>query len=251
MLLSTSKETKGGIEVLLDDIMKIEFYSGTKNSLETVSVSEVADNEPLIGYLKRKFEPKAERVSQATLGNIFDYGMKKIILDYKIGSYETGKRLNYNTKKGAKLTGEPDIIDEVNKIVYDIKLTKIYKHKVILTNPIEDAYGIQVNIYKLMLGWDDKSSLRLFMGLKDQTEVKPNQPDAIEEVEIPHITPEKLENMVDDYYFSVFSMLEGKEPIPDKCNETFGNDLRCKHYCSYNHVCKYGKRYNSISSTWF
>jgi hypothetical protein len=237
--------------MLLDDIEKIEFYSGSKNSLNTVSVSEVADNEPLIGYLKRKFEPKKSGISQATLGNIFDIGMKQIILDYKIGTYEVGKRLNYKTKKGANLTGEPDIIDPINKVIYDVKLTKVYKHTVILKDPLADAYGVQVNIYNLMFGWGSESSLLLFMGLKDQTEVKPNQPNAIEEVNIPHIKEEKLIEMVDEYYEKVFSMLNGDEKIPVKCENTFGNDMRCKYYCDYNHVCSYGKKYNSISSTWF
>jgi hypothetical protein len=236
--------------MLLDEIEKIEFYSGVRNSPDTVSVSEVVDNEPLIGYLKRKFEPKVNRVSQATLGNIFDVGMKQIILDYKIGTYEVGKRLEYKTKKGAKLTGEPDIIDPINKVIYDVKLTKVYKHTVILKDPTADAYGMQVNLYKLMLGWGSESSLYLFMGLKDQSEVKPNQPNAIEEVCIPHIKDEKLIEMVDNYYERVFSLVNGDEKIPEKCENTFGNDMRCKHYCDYNHVCKYGKKYNSLGSTW-
>jgi hypothetical protein len=101
-----------------------------------------------------------------------------------------------------------------------------------------------------MLGWGSESSLYLFMGLKDQSEVKPNQPNAIEEVCIPHIKEEKLIEMVDNYYERVFSLVNGDEKIPEKCENTFGNDMRCKHYCDYNHVCKYGKKYNSLGSTW-
>ena len=236
--------------MLLEEIKNIEFYTGSKKDLHVVSVTEVCDNEPLLGYYRRMYEPMKSGVSQATLGNIFDIGMKTIIKERIKGNYSEGIRLNYTTPNGHKLTGEPDIINVQEKEIYDVKLTKVYKYLMVLKNQREDSYVKQLNFYALMLGWENPN-LFLFMGLKDQNKAKPKDPDAIEELKVENIAFNELNEMIDDYYIKLQSLLSGSEKLPEKCENTFGNDMKCKDYCDYVHVCKYGKKYNTIASSWF
>ena len=233
---------------LKEKIEAHNFYTGERVPY-TFSVTEVCDNEPLKGYLSRKFEPKSEKVSQATLGNIFDVGMRQLVMDDVFGNtVKGGVRILKQLPNGMFLSGEPDIIDEENKVIYDVKLTKIYAYKKIIEDGVSHQYVKQLNYYNSLLGGG--YDLKLFLALKDQSDVKPNDPEAIEILDVPFIKHDELIRVACEYGENVMAILEEKIGAPKKCSDTWGNSMRCRHFCAYNHVCPYGKKYYSKFSTW-
>ena len=233
---------------LIDDLKSVEFYTRDKKEIDVFSASEISTNEPLQGYLMRTCEPMNSGLSQATLGSIFDAGMRSLVIDGKLGShYKSGERIQ-TVINGVKVSGEPDIIDTKNKVIYDVKLTKLYALKMIIKDVESHNYTKQLNIYNYLLGGG--YDLRLFVALKDQKDFDPKETfNAIEDVAVTKYSKEKVEQMVTSYADKVNDMLSGGE-LPRKCDETFGNDLKCRFFCSYMNSCSYGKKYKTLDSVW-
>ena len=76
---------------LLDALRKHNFYNGeTKRTTDSFSVSEIAGGDVLQLVLRRLHDiPVEEKVTQATLGSIFDIGLRNVIndLNEKLGTH--------------------------------------------------------------------------------------------------------------------------------------------------------------------
>ena len=237
---------------LLDKLKEVKFYNGDKTVKNQISVTEVTGGEVLQAYFARKYpDIKKTKVGQFTLGSIFDYGMRQLVLDSKMGGeMQSGERMNYTLPNGYTLTGEPDILDIESKVIYDVKLTKVYAWKKTVEEGAKHAYAKQLNYYRLLDGRDFK--MALFMALKDQNEAKPTDPNAIEIVEVAKIEDGVLIGDAVKISDSLQRLLDGVDKLPEKCNDLWGGN-KCKFYCDYNTVCEYAKRSGhtpTLSQAW-
>jgi len=218
---------------LLDALRKYDFYSGeTQRTVELFSVSEIAGSDVLQLALRRLNEiPIEEKVTQATLGSIFDIGLRKAIddLNEKFGThFYSGYRMEKQLPNGITISGETDILDSKNKWLYDAKLSKIFAMEM-CEKEKEHQYKLQLN-YRMFLLW----------GLKDQSDANPKHPNEammLKEVEL--ISDEKIIAIATAKSTIVRQTIENNEPLPKKCEDTWRNDVRCKYYCDCKNFCPY------------
>jgi len=229
---------------LLDAIRKYNFYTGdAKYTIDRVSVSEVAGNGILQMVLCRQYGTPIEgRASQATLGSIFDIGLRNLTekLNEKFEThFSPGYRMEKSLPNGVTVTGEPDIIDPVNKYLYDAKLSKIYAMQM-CEKEFQHHYKIQLNLYRWLMGEDYR--MFILWGLKDQSDSDPKHPkESIMLKEVGKIDDVWLVNHAVQKSDLIKLMINGDQPIPVKCENTWRNDVRCHYYCSYNSFCRYYK----------
>lgn len=240
----------------LDVLRGVEFYSGDKGDANRVSVSEVAGGNLLQSYLMRtKNYTKVDKLSQATIGNLADIGLRSLAIDGSLGdSVQSGARVLKVLSNGMTLSGECDLIDHDNKIIYDLKITKMFAYQQIKKEGALHHYAVQLNYYRLLYGEDYR--MVLVLGLKDQSDVETSK-SYMEEAfvlhEVERIDNDMLKNMATSYSNSLKGMIDGYVTVPNKCSDTWGNDMKCKYYCEVKSVCPYAKSKgiaSSIPSDW-
>jgi hypothetical protein len=240
----------------LDKLRSVEFYSGSKSESNRVSVSEVASGNLLQSYLMRtKNYSKVEKLSQATIGNLADIGLRSLAIDGSLGdSIHSGVRVLKVLSNGTTLSGECDLIDHENKIIYDLKITKMFAYTQIKKEGDSHHYAIQLNYYRLLYGQDYR--MVLVLGLKDQSDVETSK-SFMEEAFVLHevkaIDDNVLKQKALSFSNSLSEMINGNIEVPDKCDDTWGNDMKCKYYCEVKSVCKYAKNRgyaSAITSDW-
>lgn len=240
----------------LDVLRGVEFYSGDKGDVNRISVSEVAGGNILQSYLMRtKNYTNTKKLSQATIGNIADIGLRSLAMDGSLGdSIQSGVRTFNVLPNGVVLSGECDLIDHDNKIIYDLKITKMFAYQQIKKEGSSHHYAVQLNYYRLLYGKDYR--MALVLGLKDQSDVETSKSylaEAFALHEVENIDDKQLIDRANKYGAELKEMIEGDMKPPNKCEDTWGNDMKCKYYCEVKEVCDYAKNKgiaSSIPSDW-
>jgi len=232
---------------LLDALRKYDFYTGDQKTIEKVSVSEIAGTGELQMALRRQHKiPIEDKVTQATLGNIFDLGLRSLVddLNEKFGThFYSGYRMEKLLSNGVIISGETDILDDVEKWIYDAKLSKIFAMQM-CEKEREHQYKLQLNLYRWLLG--DNYRMFLLWGLKDQSDANPKHPnEAMMLKEVEHIADDRLISIALEKSNKVISIVNGNEQAPTKCKDTWRNDVRCKYYCD---VCQFCPYYKEVST---
>ena len=233
---------------LLDALRKHDFYSGeTQRTVELFSVSEIAGDDTLQLALRRLHDiPIEEKVTQATLGSIFDIGLRNVVgdLNEKFGThFYSGHRMEKELPNGITISGETDILDSENKWIYDAKLSKIFAMQM-CEKEKDHHYRLQLNLYRWLLG--DNYRMFLLWGLKDQSDANPKHPnEAMMLKEVEHIADDSLISIAVVKSNKVISIVNGNEQAPTKCKDTWRNDVRCKYYCD---VCQFCPYYKEVST---
>lgn len=231
---------------LLDLIREYDFYTG-EPTRERVSVSEIASGDILQMVLKRINKiPKAKKLTQATLGSIFDLGVKSLILKLNEQfkeNFAAGERIEKELPNGVVLAGEPDILHSTPKEIYDAKLTKIYAMEQCVTHT-DHQYRLQLNLYDYLLGGGH--DLYLLWGLKDQFEGMSrgkvcDYHDALIEQSVARINEGSMIQLAVMKSSEMQRVIDGQAPLPEKCDDTWRDDVRCKYYCECRDFCDYYK----------
>lgn len=219
-------------------IREYNFYSGYKKERGNISVTELSGDDMLQMVLRRKFDvPKDDKIGQNTLGSIFDLGMRSVAMQSGILSMSRVKKVLDN---GWILSGEGDLCDDEHKIIYDVKLTKIYALEQFRKNPKNHQYTKQLNYYRLLYGKEDYN-LFLMWFLKDQTETKLDHPrEAIVTTEVPKLDEKELLKYAIDRTNELEMQLDVNVSNDAKCSDVWGGN-RCKFYCDVKEVCPYAK----------
>ena len=227
-----------------------EFYTGVRDR-NTISVSELSGSEPFQMALERAYVyDREKRVTQMTLGSIFDAGMRCLAKD--LGLVSCGRKTIKFDVDGVSYTisGEPDLYSKEDNIIYDVKLTQIYSLKKWQENPKEHQYTTQLNWYRYMS--DTKPNIKLLWFLKDQkdTNTKDGIFDALSETEVPIIDDKTLIENAKEKIIAMNSYLENG--CRGECQDKWGNDMKCRLYCSQKAVCPYANKrgYNKVVSQW-
>ena len=231
--------------MLVRDVVKsYSFYSGDRTDIDKLSVTEITGGEPLQIALTRKHsdEISRDKITQATIGSIFDLGFKNM-------GFEP-ERIKIDID-GFTVSGEPDIFQD--GVLVDNKLTKKYALKMWEKEKEKHQYTLQINFYRMMLENQGKEvkDMQIAWWIKDQSDVKAGDPQALVETKVPHIEDSKLLDIARGVHEEARGILEGKI-LTQKCNNTFGNDMRCKSYCDVKEFCPYAKKrgYTKVTSGW-
>lgn len=216
---------------LTDIIKNYKFYHGDRSDADRLSVTEIFGGQPLQIALTRKHydELDGKDITQATLGSIFDLGIKNM-------GYDADRMEKEHN--GFTISGEPDFFEDGH--LKDIKLTKKFALMMWEKNPKEHQYTLQLNAYRMMLEDKDKEvkSMSICWFLKDQSDVKDGDPPALVETEVPHIDDEYMLDKATEVHSDVRGMLDGRIEMT-KCDDRWKNDFRCKHYCDVKKFCPY------------
>lgn len=226
----------------------VEFYTGDrKKSRYEVSVTELAGDDALAMFLRRTCDIEREpKITQATLGSIFDLGMREIAVQEGFESLSRVKR----TFEKWTISGEGDLYNREENVIIDVKLTKLYAMEQWQKKPKEHQYTIQLNWYRVLVG-DDKTKLQLYWFLKDQTETNDKHPkEALVVTDVPILDEVELFGFMREKLYELEALYNGGKK--EKCNDTWGNDLKCKLFCDCKEVCPYATRrgYNKATFGW-
>ena len=234
---------------MIEKLRTANLYSGTnkfQHPLE-ISVTEITAGDPWQMYLRRKFDAKPEpKVTHSTLGSIFDLGMRQMSEELGLKS---GGRVK---KKFGKyiITGEFDLVDEEQKIIYDVKLTKVYALMQFQKEPLEHGYTQQLNMYRYLFDMEDYKGVIAWF-LKDQSDLKKGDPkETLVLTEVPSLPKIVLTKKLEHYIEKMESYQ--KDEQAGQCEDRWANDIRCKNYCDSKSVCPYAKRrgYNGSTLDW-
>lgn len=219
-------------------LREYEFYTGEKKKSGSISVTELSGDDMLQMVLRRKFDvPKDDKIGQNTLGSIFDLGMRHIAIETGLKSMERVKKILPN---GWVLSGEGDLIDDEQKTIYDVKLTKIYALEQFRKDKKNHQYTKQLNYYRLLYGKEDYN-LFLMWFLKDQTEAKLDHPrEALVTTEVPKLDEKELLKYAIERTNELEVQLDVDVSKDAKCDDVWGGN-RCKFYCDVKEVCPYAK----------
>lgn len=227
-------------------LKEYSFYNGTKDG-KTVSVTELGGDDVLQMALRRLHEVKREdKISQATLGSIFDMGMRQVANESGIVSLSRKRK----TFGEWTISGEGDLFDEELNIIYDVKLSKIYALEMFRKDPKNHQYTKQLNWYRYLYD-NPTAELRLLWFLKDQSDVNEKHPkEALVCEDVPYIDKEVLLAEAKEKIIQLEFMLENG--VHGKCKDTWSNDMRCKSYCDCKSVCPHAEArgYNRTTASW-
>lgn len=234
---------------MIELLRTANLYSGSNkfSAPMEISVTEITGGDPWQMYLRRKYDVVSEpKVTHGTLGSIFDLGMRQLAGELGL---ESGGRVKKQFGKYT-LTGEFDLVDRAKKIVYDVKLTKVYALMMWNKEPLEHGYTQQINMYRYLFDMEDYTGAIAWF-LKDQSDLKKGDPkEALVVTEVPTLPKvfltKKLESFIEQ--MEQHQQEEGN----GKCEDRWANDMRCKNYCDCKSVCPYAQSrgYNGTSNDW-
>lgn len=230
--------------MILDKLKEYQFYTGSKDNKNSVSVSEVSNYNLLQSYLERTEKvAKSKKLSQATLGNIFDIGFRQLAIEGAFGEdVISGSRVFKTLSNGMVLSGECDLLSHIHKHIWDVKLSKLYAVSQVKKEGKAHQYNLQLNYYRLLYGND--YTMSLIFGLKDQSEVEKAKlyyETAIEEVVVDYIDNNYLIARALNFTNELKSHLDNGT-APDPCDDRWSGDLKCKYYCNVMEVCSYARK---------
>lgn len=228
-------------------ILEATQYQGNTNPrVDEISASELGSDITQI-FLRQKYGViKDTNFGQNSLGSIIHLGIDKaleldedIVTEYKCDPIEIS---------GLKLTGSIDIIDWLNKTIYDIKSTKEYTVKQYKKDLENHYYTWQVNAYRYLMEhkYDKKYDMKLIFILKDgglnsRTGV---EVPTIQIVDVPYIEDYKLEDKVTSIKKELDLLHSGVMEL-QPCKDTYIRKvkgqivhMKCKYYCSYADKCQ-------------
>lgn len=233
----------------LEQILINETQYGGNNepNVKQISASQFGD-EMLQIWLRYKYGvPKRNKFDQSTIGSIVHKGIETILSKYD--NFETEKDVEKEFDNGWKLSGSIDIIDNENRIIYDVKVTKQYTIEQLKKEP-EHHYIWQLSVYRYLMnqltGYD--YDIKLLAILKDGTEFDSRNGCAREHISIIDLEPKSYEQ-VENKFYEMTENIEKYEALgskPNQCKDLWfrkvkGNliPMRCEVYCAYKDVCPY------------
>jgi hypothetical protein len=212
-------------------------------------------------------------VSQATIGSIFHKGIEVVLKDADITNELELEPIQFGRWT---ITGTADLVDTINKVIYDVKLVKYSKYaggksfKGLKDKDAEDEdYFIQLNIYRYLLEqmFNVPFDMKLLLFFKDGGwDYRQKQPiPSFAEMEVPKIPDFKISNLInntieeleeyiefnEDGSIEEIKLDEVGEMHKKECREKYGfittksgdkKPGRCSLYCDFKNVCK---AYNS------
>ena len=171
--------------------------------------------------------------------------------EYKNGDITVEERMS-TVIDGWYISGKPDLIDNVNKVIWDFKTSKNYSKKMVDKDKYIHTYAIQLAVYNMLLGGGYTAKILWFM--KDSS--APALEPVVFEQEVPIYSPEQITKIIKD---KIHLLETYGDTMPDQCADTwarkvringkytFLKDTKCRFYCSYSTTCE-KREYNLLQN---
>lgn len=179
----------------------------------------------------------------AIRGSASHYFLEKIATsdDLESGRYICERRIRNDL-----FSGQIDVFDKVNGIIWDYKFVHSYKLKLMKSSVEEHAqeYVFQQNAYRILLeGSGEKVNQMLIFAAAYDAKAIPGKADLLYGiVQVPRIDDkiilDRAKRQIEDVAFYTDSY---PNTLPDKCEETWGGK-RCSDYCAVNFACPHFKK---------
>jgi hypothetical protein len=215
-------------------------YSGSKVAKERVFSASMLGKEPYINmmkYLHGNFEQ--EEYGANTTGSLYQLGIDSALKDNE--QYTIAKRIKYTLPNGWVISGEMDMIDEINKVIIDAKLIAISSYNKVISNIFTHEYNLQLAVYRWLM-WKETGEeyeCALHAVNKGGSKTKKN---LLSNFTLELISLEEIEEML------IAATDELQKCIDTNTMPQIGCDIfkfgkvngvanRCKNFCDYNKVC--------------
>ncbi|NPA45137.1 MAG: hypothetical protein GXO49_06375 [Chlorobi bacterium] len=241
-------------------IEKTQYKGNNDPNVKQISASQFGD-ELLQIWLRYKYGViPNEKFTQSTLGSLVHIGIQEIVKHEP--EIEVEKDVLVKFSNGWTLSGSIDIVDNKEKVIYDIKVTTNYTLENILKNK-DHNYIWQLSVYRYLMkeltGIDYNT--KLLMILKDGNEFDNRKQASTPHFEIVNIEP-KTYSDIESKFNEIVDKLELHEEIgsyPEQCKDLWIRKLKngkiikkkCEIYCSYKDVCPYYKKNENINNIRF
>ena len=240
-------------------IKETQYKGNNEPNVKQISASDFGSDLLQI-YLRYKHGvPQNNKFTQSTLGSLVHKGIEEILKQYK--DFETEKDVIVKFSNGWSLSGSIDIVDNTDKVIYDVKVTKQYTVESLKKEP-KHHYIQQLSVYRYLIkeltGVDYK--VKLIAILKDGTDFDFRNGGSKPHIKVIDLEPMSYEE-VENKFNEIVSKLEQYDKLgeyPEQCNELWirkfkGKPLRtkCEIYCAYKDVCPYFKQFKKMTDIKF
>jgi len=225
-------------------------YSGNKEPGKLIFSASSLGNTQLQNYLKFKYGSKDDKEFGAnTFGSIYQLGVDKAFEHDP--QYHNALRLKWKLSNGWIISGEMDQVDDVNKVIFDNKVTttttigKVYKERLV------HHYALQMAVYKWLLykNFEKKYDTVLPMVDKSYSHFRENKYDQLTFVEVDTYSFEEIEQKLIDTTNELQNNID-LEIEPAQCSQkdlwfykpkgaTKAKPMRCLKYCDQSNNCPY------------
>jgi len=232
-------------------IEKTQYQGNNKPNVKQISASQFG-NELLQIWLRYKYGvPEKNDFNQATIGTLVHIGIQELIKTEP--EIETEKDVLVKFSNGWSLSGSIDIVDNKEKVLYDIKVTKQYTITLLRENP-KHHYIWQLSVYRYLMKELTGSDydIKLLAVLKDGSDFNIRNGYSVPHYEIIDLEPISYKE-IEKRFNEIVEQLESYEQIgsyPEQCKNLQirklknGNIIKakCEILCSYKDVCPYYKQ---------
>ena len=228
-------------------IKETQYKGNNEPNIRQISASQFGDDMLQI-WLRYKYGvPKSDKFTQSTLGSLVHKGIEAILSKYD--EIETEKDVEKEFDNEWKLSGSIDIVDNKNKVIYDVKVTKHYTIEQLRKEP-EHHYVWQLSVYRYLMkhltGID--YDIKLLAILKDGTDFDSRTGSAKDHIKIIDLEPISYDE-VEKRFYDITYDIEVHETLgskPEQCKDLWFRKrngtlipIRCEVYCAYKDVCPY------------
>ena len=243
---------------LIKEIMDRTSYSGNSKSGKKIISASSITNDILPEVLKfRNGLNPSKKIEQNTLGSIFQLGMDSLFSEDN--DKTVAMRLEYTLKNGWKLSGELDLLYELDGelLIVDFKLSKESRTTIVEKDGVLGDYALQLRAYEFLITHSSDyygQPIRkfLFFGIKDQSYFAKNAPeDSIKIIEMNQedsLTDEQFLEIINERIDELDTYIDSPKKKPPQCKNLFwsrkearATPVRCTRYCSVSEYCSYAR----------
>jgi len=219
---------------LVNKLLEGTTYSG-KQKPKTKKISASSLDQPIYFLYNRWMfgDQDDNEFDATTIGSIFQLGCDSILKDDD--DYEVAVRRKIDLDDDWILSGEVDLIDRPESIIWDFKLLAATGYK-----KMESSYIINMSVYRVL--FPEIKNYKLFGINKGGSKVKNN---LYKEVDVTYYLrePEDIVAQANSKIKELMQYVDTDTVPPMDCDiYAFGKDTKgapnkCKYYCQYSKVC--------------
>jgi len=242
--------TKQAIQDYKQEILNAtKYHRDIQPGDKVLSASSLA-NDTLQLWLQYKYGKGKEQqhIDANTFGSLLQLGIDCMLQDSN--RYEIKKKLEYKLHNSDWIiSGEIDVFDKEYNVIIDNKLTTQTAIEKIKKEKTKNNYILQMSVYKYLLkkveNIDSEAILAIFN--KTYSLFKASNKYAPDEfMPVETLSVNETDNAIRTKIKELETYIE-LDSEPPKCANVFPfkqkngsfKEMRCIHYCSFNHVCPY------------
>ena len=236
-------------------------YTGNKDPGKKVFSASMLGEDMLVIYLKYFHGSKKQTVfGMNTLGSMYQLGVD-VAADtwnekHNVEQYKSATRFSYTLSNGWEISGETDQIDEINKVIFDNKVSQTKAISNVISEGKDNSYALQQGVYKFLIYKkqiaDGVKNPIIYPAVLPMVDKKfshynvTNKFTTLTFQELETYTPDEIEEMLLEQTNELQRHID-HGITPDKCSNTWPfsrkgqpfREMRCMFYCDQADHCEY------------